>query len=105
MPPTKQTLDKYGLSVDEWQVLYDKHNGLCHVCLKPSKRLNIEHEHVKGWKDMPPEEKKLYVRGLACFVCNYKLLQKGIDIERLKNAVRYLEEYEERKNENLRKTE
>lgn len=92
--PTDVTLKKYGLSKEEWLVLYNKHDGLCHVCLKPSKRLNIEHEHVKGWKNMPPQEKKKYVRGLACFVCNYKLLQKGIDIARLKNAVRYLEEYE-----------
>jgi hypothetical protein len=95
--PTDVTLKKYGLSREEWIALYNKYDGKCHVCLKPSKRLNIEHEHVKGWKNMLPEERKNYIRGLACFVCNYKLLQKGIDLERLENAVRYLKEYEQRK--------
>jgi len=43
---------------------------------------------------MPPEEKKKYVRGIACFICNYRLLTRGVTLERLRNAVRYLEEYE-----------
>ena len=93
-PPTPATLKKYGLTIGEWMTMWHKHNGNCHVCLKPSKRLNIEHEHVKGWKKMPPDERKKYVRGLACYICNNRILTKGVTLERLRNAVKYLEEYE-----------
>jgi len=97
--PTKATLKKYGLSKEEWIALYNKYDGACHVCLTkyPSDRLNVEHEHVEGWKQMPPEEKKKYVRGLACYVCNHRILTRGVTIEKLENAIRYLKDYEKRK--------
>src|SRR3972149_8874044 len=97
--PTNVTLKKYGLSLDEWQALYDKYNGACHVCYqKPSTgRLNVEHEHVKGWRKMKPEERKKYIRGLACYICNHRLLTRGVTIEKLLNAAKYLRDYEERK--------
>jgi hypothetical protein len=46
---------------------------------------------------MLPEEKKNHVRGLADWICNYRILTRGVTLKRLRNAVRYLEEYEERK--------
>jgi hypothetical protein len=46
---------------------------------------------------MLPEEKKKHVRGLADWICNYRILTRGVTLERLRNAVRYLEEYKERK--------
>jgi hypothetical protein len=96
--PACKTLEKYGLSEQDWLDLYNKYDGRCHVCRKPTKgRLNIEHEHVKGFKNMLPEERKKYVRGLADFVCNFRILTRGTTIEKLKLAVQYLEEYEKRK--------
>jgi hypothetical protein len=99
--PSPVTLKKYGLSEEDYIDLYNKHDGCCHVCLvKPknsTRALAIEHEHVPGFKKMPPEEKKKYVRGIACFICNYRLLTRGVTLERLRNAVRYLEEYEKRR--------
>lgn len=62
--PSKQTLKRYGLSMEEWVAMYDKFGGTCHVCRKPSKRLCVDHFHVRGWAKMPPEERKQYVRGL-----------------------------------------
>jgi DNA-directed RNA polymerase subunit RPC12/RpoP len=97
MSPSKATLQRYGITEEEWQVLYDKYDGTCHICRKPAARLNVEHEHVRGWKQMPPDERKQYIRGLACFVCNHRILTRGVTIEKLRNAVRYLEEYEQRK--------
>jgi hypothetical protein len=96
--PSKATLKKYGLSEDEWKSILDHQNGVCFVCEKePSKgRLCIDHEHAKGWKKMPPEKRKLCVRGLLCWVCNHYYLGRGITIPKAKNVVRYLEQYQER---------
>lgn len=46
---------------------------------------------------MPPEQRKLYVRGLVDWYCNHYYLGKGITIERAKNVVTYLEDFEKRK--------
>lgn len=97
--PSLATLKKYGLSGPEWQAYLDAQNGVCFVCEKePTKgRLCIDHEHVKGWKKMPPEKRKLYVRGLLCWVCNCHYLFRGITITRSKNVTAYLEKYEARR--------
>ena len=34
------------------------------------KRLAVDHKHALGFKDMPPEQKRLHVRGLLCVVDN-----------------------------------
>jgi hypothetical protein len=56
--PSKATLKKYGLSEDEWQKILTRQNGVCAVCEKvpTTGRLCIDHEHVKGWKKLPPEK-------------------------------------------------
>lgn len=99
--PSKATLKKYGLEENEWRAILESQNGVCFVCEKePSKgRLCIDHEHAKGWKKMPPEKRKLYVRGLLCWVCNHYYLGRGINIPKAKNVVRYLEQYEARNGE------
>lgn len=96
--PSKATLSKYGLSEPEWLVIAEKQKGACYICEKePSTgRLCIDHEHVKGWKKMPPEKRKLYVRGLLCWVCNHYYVGRGISIFKAKNVVKYLEEYDTR---------
>lgn len=67
----------------------------CFVCQQePTKgRLCIEHEHVKGWRHLLPEHRKLFIRGLACFLCNTQYLGRGLTIERAKRVVMYLENY------------
>lgn len=97
--PKPGTLKKYGLSETEWRAMADKQNHACYVCeQKPTKgRLCIDHEHVLKWKKMPPEKRKLYVRGLLCFRCNTTFLGRGITVFRSENVTKYLKEYEERK--------
>jgi len=97
--PTKTTLRKYGLSEAEWRALLDDQKGVCFVCGKePTKgRLCIDHEHVKLWKKLPPEQRKLFVRGLLCWVCNSHYLFRGITTERSKNVTLYLEKYAARR--------
>lgn len=97
--PSKATLKRYGLSEDEWRSILDSQGGVCYVCKKePSKgRLCIDHEHVKNWKKLPDDQRKLYVRGLLCWVCNHYYLGRGINIEKAENVVSYLKQYQTRK--------
>lgn len=56
--------------------------------------LHVDHSHVRGWKKLPPEERRKYVRGLTCFVDNSVFLRRGATPERLRSAAAYLERYE-----------
>jgi hypothetical protein len=97
--PSKTTLSKYGLSLSEWESILDRQGGVCPICGKvPSTgRWVVDHEHVKNWKNLPPEVRKSYVRGILCWYDNRNILTRGTTIEKLKNAVKYLEEYEKNK--------
>jgi hypothetical protein len=90
--PSAQTLKKYGLSLEAWRAISP---GVCAVCrqVPRSGRLCIDHDHVKGWKKMPPERRVKYVRGVVCWRCNHYYLGRGITIERARNVVAYLEAY------------
>ena len=54
-------------------------NGVCWICetLPKSKILCVDHAHIIGYKNMRPEEKRKYVRGLLCYMCNTGL--KGFE--------------------------
>ena len=103
--PSPATLKKYGLTQEDWQAMLARQGGVCGVCgtvPSPGKntgkvRLVIEHEHVRGWKRMPPEERRLYVRGLTCWWCNSAYLGRGITIAKAEGVVRFLTAYEARR--------
>lgn len=90
--PLPKTLAKYGADEAYFLALVDVQGGACYVCKKvPSTgRLCIDHEHVRGWKSMPPERRRLYIRGLLCFVCNYYYVGRGITPEKAQRVVEYL---------------
>ncbi len=98
IPPTKSTLSRYGLSMEEWQVMADNQQHKCFICeTEPKKgRLCIDHYHAKGWKKMPPEQRKLYVRALLCWFCNHYYLSRGITIAKSKRTTLLLEEFQAR---------
>lgn len=97
--PTKPTLDRYGLSYEEWRRMADEQGEACFVCKqKPKKgRLCIDHEHVKNWQKMEPCHRKLFVRGLLCFRCNTTFVGRGVTIERSQQVVVYLQTYASRR--------
>jgi hypothetical protein len=97
--PSQNTLKRYGLSEVEWRAMADAQAEACFVCLqKPTKgRLCIDHEHVKGWKHMPPGQRKLFVRGLLCFRCNTTFVGRGVTIERANRVALYLTNYQARR--------
>ncbi len=96
--PSQATLKKYGLTETEWHDLLNSQDGTCGVCRKLPKslRLCIDHEHINGWKKLPPSERKQYVRGLLCFFCNRYFLARGMHQTKARNIVTYLDKYDTR---------
>ena len=94
--PSKQTLKKYGLTEDEWRAILNTQGGGCGVCgnVPDSGTLHIDHDHVKGWKSLAPNERRQYVRGIICWYDNSVLLRRGVSVRRLRAAADYLERYE-----------
>jgi hypothetical protein len=89
----------YGISLDEYERMLAEQGGTCAICKRPPKAhsLHVDHQHVRGWKAMPPEERRTYVRGLLCFACNTQLLRRGVSAERLRAGADYLDRYAERR--------
>jgi hypothetical protein len=74
----------YGLTDAEYQTILVQQNGRCAICgREPKKRpLAVDHDH-----------KTNVIRGLLCLWCNHRLLAGAHDsVERLRNAIAYLEE-------------
>lgn len=67
---------KYGISIADYDLMLVAQGGRCAVCRtnRPGKGRNrffcVDHRHVPGFEQMPPEEKRLRVRGLLCVTCN-----------------------------------
>lgn len=93
--PSEATLAKYGMTSTEWRSLFVLQGGLCAICYRP-RRLVIDHEHVKGYKKLPPWERRAKVRGLCCWTCNWVLVRRGITPELLESAAKYLRSYASR---------
>lgn len=78
---------KYGISLEDYNQLYDQQNGLCLICGKGESRtlkgsitrLVVDHDHSNG-----------KVRGLLCHACNYTLGIVGDDIKILLSMMNYL---------------
>jgi hypothetical protein len=96
--PSKATLDKYGLSSQEWESILHSQGDVCAICKKESKtgRYVTDHPHVKGYKKLPPEQRKKFVRGILCWWDNKQIVGRGVTIEKLQNAIDYLKKAEEK---------
>ena len=97
--PSKATLKRYGLTLEDWTGMMKAQAWVCAICKKipASGGLTIDHEHVYRWRYKPPERRKLYVRGVVCSYCNRVVLRKGMTVDKLKAAIKYLEAYEKRR--------
>jgi len=85
----KRLMQTYGLSLDEWEEIFEKQEGTCWICrtIPKSGILCVDHLHLRGYKKLDLEDKKKYVRGLLCFSCNTAFGR----IERRKNPRQLLE--------------
>lgn len=100
--PAQATLDKYGITLQEWYSHIAVVDGVyvCRICGLPPRtgRFVVDHKHVARWKAMPPNERKKYVRGVICTTCNHYVLTKYGSPLKHKNAAKYLEDWERRFN-------
>lgn len=65
-------LKTYGLSLEDYNKMRYKQNHRCYICNVSEEQtlLCIDHIHQLGFKKMVTEDKKKYVRGLLCYLCN-----------------------------------
>ena len=83
----KKGLRQYGLSIEEWEIIFDKQNGVCAICNLPEtvidkgtkRRLAVDHCHSTG-----------KVRGLLCTKCNRAIGLLNDNPEILDKASAYL---------------
>ena len=82
----KWRLSKYSLSIKDYQIMLDRQGGVCSICgrneMGAKKRLSVDHNKRTG-----------AVRGLLCGKCNSVLGFVDDSIERLQNAIKYLESH------------
>jgi hypothetical protein len=80
-------LKRYGLSKEEYEIMFKKQNGLCLICKKQcssGQNLSVDHCHRTG-----------KVRGLLCKKCNTALGMLEDNIQYFETAILYLKNYEE----------
>lgn len=87
----KSNLKKYNLTIEEYDSLLQKQNGVCAICGKPPEdsckkskysddiKLHIDHDHETG-----------RVRGLLCTKCNFGIGSFSDDIDLMLDAVYYV---------------
>jgi hypothetical protein len=94
--PVLSTVQKYGLTLEDWERMLDEQGGVCAVCQKVPKtgRLVVDHVHRRGYKLLPPEDRRKWVRGLCCTVCNHFVLTRYADALRHQQAAEYLLKFE-----------
>jgi hypothetical protein len=84
----------YGASPEWINLTLDAQGGACAICKfipgPGDKVLCLDHKHIEGWKEMPPEERRLYVRGLLCGSCNRGVGLFTDRIDCLGRAIEYL---------------
>jgi len=96
--PKQATLDKYGLTADEFLDLYAAQKGLCGLCGETlvGHLVNIDHHHHRRWKERSAEFRKRYVRGLLHARCNRFLLGPtyyGFTSRHFRQAADYLDRW------------
>jgi hypothetical protein len=70
----------YGMTIDEYDILFNKQKGKCALCQKPFKKVPyVDHDHKTG-----------EVRGLLCYKCNTGLGFLGDNKKGLLKALEYL---------------
>lgn len=79
----KSRLKNYGINLIQYNELLIKQNNLCGICLNPeiiNQSLSVDHCHITN-----------KIRGLLCNKCNLLLGFSNDNVDRLKQAIKYLE--------------
>lgn len=81
---SKQLVLRYGVTLDEFEAKLEAQGGRCGICprvIAPGNGWALDHDHQNG-----------AFRGVLCMHCNSALGQFEDDVNRLRAAIRYLEE-------------
>lgn len=95
--PLSRTLKIYGIDELIWLRLIASQDWKCAVCNKSKATWNTDHEHVPGWKKLPPEERARYVRGILCWHCNRHVVNSNLSAADGHRLAAYLDRYEARR--------
>jgi len=84
-------LKKYGITIDEYEAMFNKQNGSCAICKNPETKTNqyglirlaVEHCHRSGKN-----------RGLLCMNCNRAIGLIGENLETISSMLDYLKKHE-----------
>lgn len=95
--PSQATLDKYGIDLKEWLGYIPK--GVCPITgiMPGSGRFVVDHDHVRNWAKLPPEKRRLYVRGVTSVVANHYCLTRYMTADRARRIAVYLDKYAKRR--------
>lgn len=93
------SLKKYGLDSQGWLRILRDQGWVCRIHMEPSStgRYVVDHFHAPRYKELSDEDKRSLIRGITCWYCNHAYLGRGITVEKARNVVAYLEEFEARK--------
>lgn len=91
----------YGITLQEWEEMMNAQGRVCMICemVPGTGRLCVDHVHIKGFKGMKPENKKKYVRGILCFMCNvavgkFERTNNGaLNRKRVEGLIRYFKKF------------
>ena len=91
----------YGITPQEWAIILLYQNGKCAICKEALtkdgklKRICVDHIHAPKFKKMSQEDKRKYVRGGLCFLCNtaIKFEKSGKGRQMLEGMVDYFNKY------------
>ena len=103
--PSDATLRKYGMTAGDYEQRLYAQFFKCPICERSPIRaadglmhLVVDHFHARGFKKMPAEQKKRYVRGLVCITCNRYLVNRNVTIEKAEKTIEYLSDFQRRFN-------
>lgn len=99
--PAKSTLRIYGLTERDWLILFREQGWRCPICQVEKAHWNIDHQHVSGWKRMPPKVRATFVRGILCWSDNKNNAPSNLSGEKARRLADYLDAYEARRRKNV----
>lgn len=79
----RHLLTKYGLTVDQWQEMFDRQNRCCAACLSDSP------QHRSGWQTDHCHQSGA-VRGILCAPCNATIGHAKECSDRLERLAKYI---------------
>jgi hypothetical protein len=88
----------YGISIDEYWLIYKAQRGLCYICRRANgstKRLATDHDHElyaklirAGWEHL--KAMRASIRGLLCGICNKELGHARDQTSHFERCIEYL---------------